>query len=388
MTDKNTKNALTTNETKKFVVQCPCCGVSLNVPAKDALLTCPSCQCVLSVKRKTRYVKPTKEKKKTTLREFLDKIHFEKWKAWVYLLPVLVLIAIFTVWPIFNTVRISFLEGYSNLGELGGETYAFGFGNFIDVVKYDTEFSTALKNTILLCVLTVPLSTAIALLIAVCLNAIKPLQKLLQTIFFLPYVTNSLAIGMVFAVMFDMVGLGIGTMRPIIRTEGIMNTILGWFNIGPINWIDSGSTYGAKLTVMIIYIVWNALPFKILVLLGGLQSINKQYYDAAKVDGASRSRIFFRVTVPLLSPMIAYVVITGFIGGFKEYTSIVGIFGEDMQPPGAEIGVARLQTMVGYIYENLGNAEGIASAAALLLFVLIFAVTLVNLAVSKKKTHY
>ena len=385
MTDKNTNNALTTNETKKFVVQCPCCGVSLNVPAKDALLTCPSCQCVLSVKRKTRYVKPAKEKKKTTLREFLDKIHFEKWKAWVYLLPVLVLIAIFTVWPIFNTVRISFLEGYSNLGELGGETYAFGFGNFIDVVKYDTEFSTALKNTILLCVLTVPLSTAIALLIAVCLNAIKPLQKLLQTIFFLPYVTNSLAIGMVFAVMFDMVGLGIGTMRPIIRTEGIMNTILGWFNIGPINWIDSGSTYGAKLTVMIIYIVWNALPFKILVLLGGLQSINKQYYDAAKVDGASRSRIFFRVTVPLLSPMIAYVVITGFIGGFKEYTSVVGVFGDNMGPVGQ---AGSMQTMVGLIYKALeGDNAGRASAAALLLFAIIFVVTMINLRVNKRRSR-
>lgn len=385
MTDKNTNNALTTNETKKFVVQCPCCGVSLNVPAKDALLTCPSCQCVLSVERKTRYVKPAKEKKKTTLREFLDKIHFEKWKAWVYLLPVLVLIAIFTVWPIFNTVRISFLEGYSNLGELGGETYAFGFGNFIDVVKYDTEFSTALKNTILLCVLTVPLSTAIALLIAVCLNAIKPLQKLLQTIFFLPYVTNSLAIGMVFAVMFDMVGLGIGTMRPIIRTEGIMNTILGWFNIGPINWIDSGSTYGAKLTVMIIYIVWNALPFKILVLLGGLQSINKQYYDAAKVDGASRSRIFFRVTVPLLSPMIAYVVITGFIGGFKEYTSVVGVFGDNMGPVGQ---AGSMQTMVGLIYKALeGDNAGRASAAALLLFAIIFVVTMINLRVNKRRSR-
>ena len=387
MTDKNTNNALPTNETKKFVVQCPCCGVSLRVPAKNAVLTCPSCQNVLSVERKTRYVQRTKEKKKkTTLREFLDKIHFEKWKAWLYLLPVLVLIAVFTVWPIFNTVRISFLEGYSNLGELGGEKYAFGFGNFIDVVKYDTEFSTALKNTILLCVLTVPLSTVIALLIAVCLNAIKPLQKLLQTIFFLPYVTNSLAIGMVFAVMFDMVGLGIGTMRPIIRTEGIMNTILGWFGASPVNWIDSGSTYGAKLTVMVIYIVWNALPFKILVLLGGLQGINKQYYDAAKVDGASRARIFFRVTVPLLSPMIAYVVITGFIGGFKEYTSVVGVFGDNMGPVGQ---VGSMQTMVGLIYKALeGDNAGRASAAALLLFAIIFVVTMINLRVSKKRTHY
>ncbi len=325
-------------------------------------------------------------KKRLHQKKFLDKIYFEKWKGWVYLLPVIVLIAVFTVWPIFNTVRIAFLNGYSNLGELGGEKYAFGIKNFVDVIKYDTEFSTAMKNTLLLCVLTVPLSTAIALLIAVCLNAIKPLRKLLQTIFFLPYVTNSLAIGMVFAVMFDMVGLGIGTQRPIIQTSGIMNTILGWFGAEPINWIDAGSTYGAKLTVMVIYIVWNALPFKILVLLGGLQGINKQYYDAAKIDGSSRTRIFFRVTVPLLSPMIAYVVITGFIGGFKEYTSIVGVFGEHMGPVGQ---IGSMQTMVGLIYKALENDKaGRASASALILFAIIFVVTMINLYVSKKKTHY
>lgn len=316
----------------------------------------------------------------------VGKLHYDRWKGWVYLLPVLVLISVFTVWPIFNTVRIAFLNGYSNLGEIGGEKYAFGVQNFVDVIKYDTEFATAMKNTILLCVLTVPLSTAIALLIAVCLNAIKPLQKFLQTIFFLPYVTNSLAIGMVFAVMFDVIGRGLGTNRPIIETAGIVNTFLGWFGIAPMNWIDTGSTYGAKLTVMVIYIVWNALPFKILVLLGGLQGINKQYYDAAKIDGASRSRIFFRVTVPLLSPMIAYVVITGFIGGFKEYTSVVGIFGEHMGPVGQ---IGSMQTMVGLVYKALeADRAGRASAAALILFGIIFIVTMINLRVSKKKTHY
>ncbi len=316
----------------------------------------------------------------------VKKLQFDKWKGWVYLFPVVVLIAIFTVWPIFNTVRIAFLDGYSNLGEIGGEKYQFGVQNFVDVVTGDTQFLTALKNTILLCVLTVPLSTAIALLIAVCLNAIKPLQKFLQTIFFLPYVTNSLAIGMVFAVMFDIVGVGIGTARPIIRTQGVMNTILGWFGAQPVNWIDTGSLYGAQLTVMVIYIVWNALPFKILVLLGGLQGINKQYYDAAKIDGTSRSRTFFRITVPLLSPMIAYVVITGFIGGFKEYTSVVGVFGDKMGPVGQD---GSMQTMVGLIYKALENdTAGRASASALILFGIIFIVTMINLYVSKKKTHY
>ena len=246
------------------------------------------------------------------------------WKAWIYLAPALVLLLVFTVWPIINTVRMAFLENYSGLKAVGGATFKFGFGNFTKVVKYK-KFVQCMKNTILLCIFTVPISTILALLIAVCLNSIKTLQKFLQTIFFLPYVTNSIAIGMVFAAMFNIVGSFYGTENEIIVTAGIINNVIEFFGGKPVNWINYGSTYLANMTVMVVYIVWNALPFKILILLGGLQSINKQYYDAAKVDGTSRRRIFSRITVPLLSPMIAYVVITGFIGGFKEYLSLIHI---------------------------------------------------------------
>lgn len=307
------------------------------------------------------------------------------WKAWLYLAPAIVLLLVFTVWPIFNTIRMAFLENYSGLKAAGGMKFYFGFGNFVKVVQYK-RFIQCMKNTILLCVLTVPISTVLALLIAVCLNSIKTLQKFLQTIFFLPYVTNSIAIGMVFAAMFNIVGSFYGTENEIIVTAGIINNVIEFFGGKPINWINYGSTYVANMTVMVIYIVWNALPFKILILLGGLQSINKQYYDAAKVDGTSRRRIFTRITVPLLSPMIAYVVITGFIGGFKEYTSIVGIFGESMGPADD---AKRLNTMVGFIYDALSsNSQGRASAAALILFGIILVVTLINLQVSKKKVHY
>ena len=323
--------------------------------------------------------------------KFLQKIKFDKWKAWIYLSPALVLLLIFTVWPIFNTVRIAFSEGYSSAGEIAGETFAFGFKNFEKVLSY-SGFKTCLMNTLLLTVLTVPLSTILALLIAVCLNSIKPLQRLLQTIFFLPYVTNSIAIGMVFAAMFSMSGSHFGTQDEYIQTAGIMNSILGVFGIGPINWMNEGSTYMANITVMVIYIVWNALPFKILILLGGLQSINKQYYEAAKIDSTPRWRVFTKITVPLLSPMLAYVVITGFIGGFKEYSSIVGVFGEKMGPVGSTQNLTAggsLNTMVGFVYDSLSaDSQGRASAAALILFLIIFAVTMVNLYVSKKKTHY
>ena len=307
----------------------------------------------------------------------------KQWKAWLYLSPAIVLLLIFTVWPIFNTIRLSLMEGYNSTMAANpyiDYEFPFGPGNFTRVLEYP-NFLPCLKNTVLLCVITVPISTLLALLIAVGLHSIKFLQKPLQTIFFMPYVTNSIAIGMVFAAMFNMV-IG-GSTRP--DSVGIVNNILEALGFDYINWTNAGSSYGANLAVMVVYIVWNALPFKILVLLGGLQGINKQYYEAARVDGTKKSRVLWRITVPLLSPMLAYVIITGFIGGFKEYSSIVGIFGDTMGPAGNPY---RMDTMVGFIYRAIGKQEGTASAAALILFGIIFVVTMINLAVSKKKTHY
>ena len=306
-----------------------------------------------------------------------------QWKAWLYLSPAIVLLLIFTVWPIINTVRIAFLEGYNALEALYGVQFNIGIGNFVKVLQY-SDFMTCLKNTMLLTVLTVPISTILALLIAVALNSIKPLQKFLQTIFFLPYVTNSIAIGMVFAAMFNIIGLSPDGVRA--ESWGIINNVLMFFGGEPINWINAQSSYAANIAVMTIYIVWNALPFKILILLGGLQSINKQYYDAARVDGTPRWRVLTRITVPLLSPMLAYVIITGFIGGFKEYSSIVGVFGDKMGPAHD---AGSLNTMVGFVYDQIAkDRQGLASAAALILFAIILVVTLINTKVSSKSVHY
>ena len=320
---------------------------------------------------------------------------FDKWKAWLYLSPALILLLIFTAWPIFNTVKMAFTNYYNSYDALAGVEFTYGIENFRSVIIEFPDFITYLINTLLLCIATVPISTFLALLIAVCLNSIKPLQKFLQTIFFLPYVTNSIAIGMVFSAMFNVIGM-LGTPT---ANVGVVNKLLMFFGLDPVNWINTGTPsvtlfqgtnfeyefYYYSFIVLVIYIVWNALPFKILVLLGGLQGINKQYYEAAKIDSTPRWRVFTRVTVPLLSPMIAYVVITSFIGGFKEYSSIVGIFNERMGPfQDYEWG-----TMVGYIYKMLPDGwYGDASAAAIILFMIIFAVTLVNLYVSGKKTHY
>ncbi len=305
-----------------------------------------------------------------------------QWKAWLYLAPALILLLIFTVWPMINTLRMAFLEDYNGLEAVAGIKFSVGFGNFTHVLFNEgSDFFRCLLNTVLLCVFTVPISTMLALLIAVCLNSIKWFSRFLQTIFFLPYVTNTIAIGMVFALMFNVIGVGTAA-----ESIGIVNNIIVFFGGERIDWISITSEPWANYFVMIVYIVWNALPFKILILLGGLQSVNKQYYEAAKIDGTSRARTFWRITVPMLSPMIAYVVITGFIGGFKEYTSVVGIFGESMGPTNAP---GRLNTVVGMIYDAIYQTDyGRASASALLLFILIFAVTMVNLYVSKKKVHY
>lgn len=310
----------------------------------------------------------------------------QQWKAWLYLAPTIILLLIFTVWPIINTTIMAFQNGYNEMEAIryGRFSFEWGIENFKKVIM-DPDFLTALKNTIVLCVPTVLISTFLALLISVCLNSIKPLQRLLQTIYFLPYVTNSIAIGMVFAAMFNVVG-NTASQDKLVSTWGIINNIIMFFGGEPINWINAGSTWGANIAVMIIYIVWNALPFKILILLGGLQSVNKQYYEAARVDGTGAVRKFFRITVPLLSPMITYVVITGFIGGFKEYSSVVGVFGENMGPAG---GYWTMQTMVGLIYKSISKSNtGLASAGALLLFVIIFIITMINLKISKKTTHY
>ena len=196
------------------------------------------------------------------MKKFLHKIKFDKWKAWLYLLPAIILLVIFTVWPIINTVKMAFtvywdateyvdtdgdgindkmgaFKPYSLTMDMSGDVdFEFGLSNFTDVVK-DAGFKTIMKNTVLLCVLTVPLSTLLALFIAVCLNAIKPLQRFLQTIFFLPYVTNSIAIGMVFAAMFNIVGVNVQDVGAS-TSLGIINSILGVFGIDPINWINVG----------------------------------------------------------------------------------------------------------------------------------------------------
>ena len=265
-----------------------------------------------------------------------------------------------------------------------GSYDGWGFGNFVSVIKggigSGAEFKTCLINTLILAFISVPVSIIIALLISVALTSIKPLQKAYQTIFFLPYLTNALAMGAVFATFFKMVGTQSST-----ETLGLVNDMLALFGIDYINWMNVGSSRIANYFVVIVYSTWSGLPFKILILFSALQNVGKQYYDAAKIDGATKPTILTKITVPLISPMLSYLLITGIMGALKSYSSIVGLFGASMGP----MNDYEMGTMVGYIYDMIGNDQiGYAAAGSIILFIIIMIFTAINLQVSKKRVHY
>ena len=290
-------------------------------------------------------------------------------KGWLYLLPALLFLGVFMVYPLVDVFVYSFEEGYNS----ASQTF-FGVGPYnYSYVLHDPYFLQALKNTFILVIITVPLSTIIALLISVGLNSITPLKKLYQTVYFLPYVTNTLAVGLVFMILF----------KKTAYTDGLANLILAWFGKGPIDFIDG--PYWAKMFVLCFYTIWVVMPFKVLILTSALASVNQDYYNAAKVDGTSPFRIFRKITLPMISPMIFYLVITGFIGAFKAYSDAVALFGTNLN-------AAEMNTIVGYVYDMLygdsGGYPSYASAAAIILFAVVFTITLINLSISKKNVHY
>ena len=290
-------------------------------------------------------------------------------KAWLYLLPAILFLGAFLVYPLIDVLIYSFEEGYNS----ASQTH-FGIGSYnYSYVLRDPYFLQAVKNTFILVIITVPVSTILALLISMALSSIRKLRDLFQTIFFLPYVTNTLAVGLVFMIAF----------QPTAYTDGLVNGILSVFGIAPIDFISG--PYWAKMFVLCFYTVWVVLPFKILILNSALASVDQTYYNAAKVDGTPAWRIFTRITLPMISPTLFYLVITGFIGAFKAYSDAVALFGTDLNAAG-------MNTIVGYVYDMLYGTSGgypsFASAAAIILFVIVLTITCINLLVSRKHVHY
>ena len=290
-------------------------------------------------------------------------------KGWLYLLPAMLFLGIFMVYPLIDVFIYSFEEGYNSASQT---YYGTGMYNY-SYVLHDPYFLQAIRNTFILVVITVPLSTLLALLISVALSSVKALKKLFQTIYFLPYVTNTLAVGLVFMILF----------KKTAYSDGLINLVLKLFGQGPVDFIDG--PYWAKMLVLCIYTIWIVMPFKVLILTSALASVNQNYYNAARVDGTSRFRIFIRIPLPMISPTVFYLIITGFIGAFKAYSDAVALFGTDLNAAG-------MNTIVGYVYDMLyGNGGGYpsyASAAAILLFVIVLTITCINLLVSKKHVYY
>lgn len=290
-------------------------------------------------------------------------------KGWLYLLPALLFLGVFMVYPLADVFIYSFEEGYNS----ASQTY-FGVGSYnYSYVLHDPYFLQAVKNTFILVIITVPLSTGIALLISTGLNSIKPLKELFQTVYFLPYVTNTLAVGLVFMILF----------KKTAYSDGLINLMITWFGGEGVDFIDG--PYWAKMFVLCFYTIWVVMPFKILILTSALSSVNQEYYQAAQVDGTSKFRTFMRITLPMISPMIFYLVITGFIGAFKAYSDVVALFGTNLN-------AAEMNTIVGYVYDMLygdsGGYPSYASAAAIILFAIVLTITCINLLISKKNVHY
>ena len=290
-------------------------------------------------------------------------------KGWLYLLPAILFLGAFMVYPLIDVFIYSFEEGYNSASQT---SYGTGLYNY-SYVLHDPYFLQALKNTFLLVIITVPLSTVLALVISTALSSIKPLRSLFQTIYFLPYVTNTLAVGLVFMILF----------KKTPYTDGLVNLVIGWFGKGPVDFIDG--PYWAKMFVLCFYTIWIVMPFKILILTSALASVDRTYYNAARVDGTSRFRIFYKITLPMISPMLFYLVITGFIGAFKAYSDAVALFGTNLNAAG-------MNTIVGYVYDMLygdsGGYPSYASAAAILLFCIVLTITCINLLVSRRHVYY
>lgn len=290
-------------------------------------------------------------------------------KGWLYLLPAFAFLAVFMVYPLIDVFIYSVEESFNfaSQSDTGVGTFNFSY------VLHDPYFLQALKNTFILVMITVPLSTCLALLISVALSSIGKLRDFFQTVFFLPYVTNTLAVGLVFMILF----------KKTPYSDGLVNLLLGVFGMAPVDFIDG--PYWAKMFVLCFYTVWIVMPFKILILTSALASVNQTYYNAARVDGTSKWRIFTKITLPMISPSIFYLVVTGFIGAFKAYSDAVALFGVNLNS-------AQMNTIVGYVYDMLyGNSGGYpsyASAAAIVLFSIVLTITCINLLVSKKHVHY
>lgn len=278
-------------------------------------------------------------------------------QAWLFLLPALLIIAIFNVFPLIQTFKLSFFKGSLN------NLIFNGFTNY-QIVLQDPKFHTALVNTSTYAFIVVPLGLIISMFIAVTIYEKIKYKDFFETIFFIPYLTSIIAVGVVFRYLFN-------------GDYGFINYILSFLNVGPINFLDDPNM---SLTTLIIFGVWSSLAFNIIILLSGLRNVNESYYKVADMFGATKFEQFRKITLPQLLPIITFLSMVNFISAFKVYAQVYAVFN-------GKAGIAdSATTAVFYIFNKfyVENRYGQGMAAAVILFLLILLFTLIQNYVLKR----
>lgn len=279
---------------------------------------------------------------------------FDKYKAFLYLAPAIIIMLVFTIYPLIRTFQMSFLEDYSLIK---GTYDGVSLENYADLFT-DSNFTLALRNTSIYVIFVVPCTIILSLIIAALINSTIRSKGLWQTLYFLPYVTSVIAIGVVWRWMFN-------------SNYGLVNSFLNLFGIESIPWLLSTKW---ALPALIIFSIWKGMAFDILIFLSALSGIPEQIYQAARIDSTPAHRVFFKITIPSISPIIVYACIMGVINAFKVYNEVFSLFNNSAGPSGSAI------TVVYYIYDRFYNYAdyGVASAAAVVLFLIILALTMLQ----------
>lgn len=282
-------------------------------------------------------------------------------KAWLFLAPTLIFVTVFSVWPILRAFTMSFQSGpLINMEWTGFSNYQYIFS--------DPEFWRAIRNTLIYSVFAVPISLAISIMLAWFIFSKVKHSSFFETTFFMPYVTSTIAIGIVFRYIFN-------------GEYGLLNYLLKAVHLPAPNWIDDSSM---SLITIIIFGIWTSLAFDIVILMGALRNIDPNYYVLADMYGASEQEKFWRITIPQLVPTLAFLLTMNIIGAFKIYTSVYALFNGQ-----AGIGNSAT-TAVFYIYNKfqMVGTPGVAMAATVVLFLIILLTTFLQRKMMKKIGRY
>lgn len=283
---------------------------------------------------------------------------------WAYLMiaPTMLGLTIFYLWPIIQTVYFSFTEW----GAFGQYEWT-GLDNYKRMLD-DSNLLQSFKNTGIYIIFTVPIGIFLSILVAVLLNQKIKGKSIYRTLYFLPVITMPAAIAMVWRWLYN-------------SDYGLLNYLLSLFGIRGPQWVSDPKI---ALYSIIVVAIWSGIGYNVVIFLSGLQGIPKTYYEAAEIDGAGPIKVFFKITLPLLSPVIFFVTIMSFIGAFQVFDLIFMMIGK------SSTALENTQSIVYLFYQHafVLNDKGYAAAIAVLLLIIILIITAIQMVLQKKWVHY